>query len=335
MFARASRAAVLAVTLAACAGAADQTPTLGPSAALSPVAPTCTPEGPTGPTGSWQTHQALSGAFSFDYPSGWTDESGDIGTTVSDLLAPETQQELEAADETVNADVVQDAESRDNLGAFQLEGGGLDTATVYARQEALFGAFVNFEIQQSDLEECVGGTPALGLEIAGEKAPGEGIRVQRLFYLVRDGELFVLYVDAGDETGVATFHEVLRTWSWSGVPTEPAEGSAVSFRLTRTTAQIDRDADKPDGFEFSDTFSADTERVYVVYACVGGDANVKATFAREGTVVAEGAQRTPRGNWGFFFLPAPDAGFEPGEYQVQLEIQGTDVIEQLEFTIEG
>ena len=247
MFARASRAAVLAVTLAACTGAANQTPTLGPSAALSPVAPTCTPEGPTGPTGSWQTHQALSGAFSFDYPSGWTDESGDIGTTVSDLLAPETQQELEAADETVNADVVQDAESRDNLGAFQLEGGGLDTATVYARQEDLFGAFVNFEIQESDLEECVGGTPALGLEIAGEKAPGEGIRVQRLFYLVRDGELFVLYVDAGDETGVATFHEVLRTWSWSGVPTEPAEGSAVSFRLTRTTAQIDQDADKPDG----------------------------------------------------------------------------------------
>jgi hypothetical protein len=287
------------------------------------------------PTASWQTHEALSGTFTFDYPSGWTDESGDIGTTVSDLLAPDTQQELELPDDPVDADVVQDPEAQDNLGAFQLDGGDLDTATVYARQEHLFGGFVNFEITESDLEECVGGTPALGLEISGEKAPGEGVRVQHLFYLVRDGQLYVLYADAADDEGIATFHEVLRTWLWSDEIAEPDDGSAVSFRLTETTDAIDQDAAKPDGFEFSDTFPADVERVYVVYACAGGDANVKATFAFEETVVAEGAQRTPQGNWGFFFLPAPEGGLEPGDYQVQLEIQGTEVVEQLSFTIQA
>jgi hypothetical protein len=328
---------ILAVALVACSGSPDQRPSLGPSESsppVPPVAPSCPPAVSPGGTGSWQTHEALSGAFTFDYPSGWTDESGDIGTRPSDLLAPETIRDLGLDDEPVDGDVVQDPAADDNLGAFQVSGGDLDTATVYARQEDLVDAFVNFEITRSDLEECVGGTPALGLEISGERSPGEGTRVQHLFYLVRGGVLYVLYVDAADQAGVTTFHKVLRTWTWTEEAASP-DGAAVSFRLTGTTQQIDPDADKPDGFTFSETFPAGAERVYVVYMCVGGDANVKATFAREGTVIGEGAQRTPRGNWGFFFLPAPEGGFRPGEYQVQLEIQGTEVIEQLEFRIEA
>jgi hypothetical protein len=44
---------------------------------------------------------------------------------------------------------------------------------------------------------------------------GEGTRYQKLLYVLRDGGLYLLYIDAADAASEAIFDEVLRSWEWS------------------------------------------------------------------------------------------------------------------------
>ena len=216
------------LVLAACGGGGEA-PTAGgateeetvatsPSPAGSPseVATTaCEPEAPTSLSSDWQSHAALSGDFSFSYPAGWSDESGDIGAQAQELLASETVAELGlTGSESVPADVVQDPVSGDNLGAFQFDGAQSPTAVLYARQETLYGDLPFAEVLGTNLVACVGGDTALGLEIVAT-VEGEGERYQQLWYVERDGSLYYIYLDAADQSAASVLEEVFRTWEWS------------------------------------------------------------------------------------------------------------------------
>ncbi|MGZ8579147.1 MAG: hypothetical protein ACXWWX_06415 [Actinomycetota bacterium] len=227
---------VLAATMAvlflaaACSGGGGEAPTVGgatdeetgatsPSSTGSPSEAAtggCEPDAPTSLSSDWQSHTALSGDFSFSYPAGWNDASGDIGAQAQELLASETLTELGfTGSESVPADVVQDPVSGDNLGAFQFDGVQSPTSVLYGRQEELYGALPFAEVLGTDLVACVGGDTATGLEIVAT-VQGEGERYQQLWYLERDGSLYNIYLDAADQSASSVLAEVFRTWQWSG-----------------------------------------------------------------------------------------------------------------------
>jgi hypothetical protein len=224
---------VVLVLAAACSGGGGDAPTTGgttetqtvttsPSPSPSPVGSpsevattACEPEAPTALSSDWQSHTALSGDFSFSYPAGWNDESGDIGAQAQELLAAETLAELGfTGSESVPADVVQDPVSGDNLGAFQFDGAQSSTEVLYARQETVYGDAPAVEVRGTNLVACVAGDTALGLEIVATVA-GEGERYQQLWYVERDGSLYHFYLDAADQSASSVLEEVLRTWEWS------------------------------------------------------------------------------------------------------------------------
>lgn len=175
----------------------------------------CESEAPTSLSSDWQAHTALSGDFSFSYPAGWNDASGDIGAHTQELLASDTLAELGlTGSESVPADVVQDPVSGDNLGAFQFDGVQSLTAVLYARQETVYGDLPFAELLGTNLVACVAGDTALGLEIVATVA-GEGERYQQLWYVEREGSLYHIYLDAADQSAASVLEEVFRTWEWS------------------------------------------------------------------------------------------------------------------------
>lgn len=221
--------AVLAAACGGGGGAAQTSPAVGdePTGATDPTGPTgstgdtgaatgateCTPEPPT-QTGS-QTLSSLTGDFTFGYPSGWENVSGDIGATAGELVGSEILAELGISDEEpVPADVVRDPETGDNLGVFTFESATSTTEEIYAIQEALYFTLPATEFTGTELVSCVAGSTAIGMEYSA-LASGEGRRYQQLWYVVRDGTLYHLYVDAADPAGAHVLAEVVRTWEWT------------------------------------------------------------------------------------------------------------------------
>lgn len=237
------RTAVLvafAVLTAACGGggAAQTSPTVGaPTGATDPTGSVTGPTGSTGDTGAatgatgsatgaectpeaptqtgWQTLSSLTGDFTFGYPAEWENVSGDIGATAGELLGSEILAELGlTGDEPVPADVVRDPETGDNLGVFPFEGVTSTTEEIYAIQEDLYFTLPGTEFTGTELISCVDGSTAIGMEYSAV-ASGEGRRYQQLWYVVRDGTLYHLYVDAAAPAGAHVLTDVVRTWEWT------------------------------------------------------------------------------------------------------------------------
>jgi hypothetical protein len=160
-------------------------------------------------------HESLSGSFTFSYPGDWDDVSGDIGARADDFLAEATLAEVGlSGDESVPADVVQDPVSGDNLGAFRFGDVGSPLEVIAQRQLELFGANQAISVTNPSVELCVDGEIGLGLELAAAVA-GEGQRYQKLVYTVRDGTLYLIYIDGADAGAADVLDEAVRTWAWS------------------------------------------------------------------------------------------------------------------------
>lgn len=173
----------------------------------------CVPEAPT--SSGWQTHPAMTGDFTFSYPPGWEDASGDIGATAGELLSSDTLAELGlTGTEPALADVVRDPVTGDNLGVFRFEGATSSTEDVYARHESLYSMLTGVEVTATGLTACVDGAAAKGLELGGIVS-GEGQRYQQLWFVVHGGTLYHFYIDAADPAAAEILHEVIRTWLWT------------------------------------------------------------------------------------------------------------------------
>jgi hypothetical protein len=189
-------------------------PTAGPTGTSSPSpAEGCVTEDPTSLSATWTTLPSSSGSYSFAYPADWEDVSGDIGATADDLLAPETLEELGLTSESIPGDFVQDPASGDNVGAWSFGQAESSIETIAQRQVELFGSTSGISVTDPGAEGCLSGERALGLELQGTVA-GEGTRYQKLLYVLRDGGLYLLYIDAADAASEEVFDEVVRTWEW-------------------------------------------------------------------------------------------------------------------------
>lgn len=171
-------------------------------------------EDPTSLSATWTTLPSSTGSYSFAYPPDWEDVSGDIGATADELLAPETLEELGLTSESLPGDFVQDPASGDNVGAWSFGQAESSIETIAQRQIELFGSTPGVTVTDPNAVGCLSGERALGLELQGTVV-GEGTRYQKLLYVLRDGGLYLLYIDAADAASEAIFDEVGRTWEWS------------------------------------------------------------------------------------------------------------------------
>jgi hypothetical protein len=89
---------------------------------------------------------------------------------------------------------------------------GYDPAIVAG--EVIDFTLQGIEVTGTEIAWCVDGSTAMGMEYSAE-AIGEGLRYQQLWYVVRDGTLYHLYVDAAEPAGANVLAEVLRTWRWT------------------------------------------------------------------------------------------------------------------------
>ena len=121
----------------------------------------------------------------------------------------------------------------------------------------------------------------------------------------------------------------------TSTPTEPVtsdEPAAARFVEAHMANGADTSADAPDPNTYTDTFAADAPGLYVVYL-LDGDADVDITWSRDGQQLLAKSQHTPGGTWAEYHVTPAPGGFEPGQWEVVLEIAGSGEREVLAFTV--
>ena len=112
--------------------------------------------------------------------------------------------------------------------------------------------------------------------------------------------------------------------------------SEARIQQAATTAEIDPNADAPDPTTYQQRFDASVEVIYVVYRLeegVGGD--VLVTWTRDGTTVNESTRTLPSdGGWAYEGYPAPTGGYDPGQYEITLQVVGGGDPTLLQFEVE-
>lgn len=358
-------AVALALVIAACGGGddessttagstvAEQSPTntestvaeQSPANTESTVADdgSCEPDDPTSLSSGWVRHESPSGGFEFSYPEGWEDVSGQAVVRAGEIVASET---LDAAgideDSEVFYAIVRDPAGI-NMTVSSLDGVEAPLDVVYGQQEAQTSRAAGLEeVLGTGDEACVDGEPALGFDFLFS-APRADTGVEATFYqrtwvVLHDGTLHLvqlLSLDEGDEGDGAIIDEALRTWLWvdtTGGGEDASDGA--SFVEAHMASSVDTSADEPDPSTYTDTFAVDHPAIFVVYL-LDEDAEVLITWSLDGEELLQGSQQAPGGGWVEFHINPEPGGFEPGQWEVVLEIVGGDDREVLAFTVTG
>ena len=157
--------------------------------------------------------------FSFEYPADWDKIYGAFVFNTSSLLDPKTFAEtgLPATSET-RADLVRaPGVGLPNASVLIVPGVVSNTATVFQRQLARFGAIPDIKVVSSGLTACIGGQQALGVAFTFNK----DTTYQESWYMVRGGRSYDFqWLAPKGQEATDQFREMFRTWS--GVPTSPS-----------------------------------------------------------------------------------------------------------------
>jgi hypothetical protein len=341
--------AVMAVVLSGCGGSDPGTqaspspspsPTASPSPSPSPSPTVCESDPVTSLSSTWQSYQSPSGTYSFLYPDGWENLSGQVTYEADELVAEETLAEAGVAPDTqIPAALVREPTGNMNLTVIEIAGVLSTTEVVYGRQEARITSLSAVEqVLGTRLAGCAGGEEALGVDFlfTGQRADtGEDASFyQRSFYLVHEGTYYGLQILALDPAASEILDEVVRTWQWPGMT--PAPGTEA-FAEAATTAEIDTSAEAPDPATFASTFPSDSPTIYVVFQLqegVGGE--VRIVWAMGAEVLAEDSLTLPDdGTWAYHAITPPPGGFAPGSYEVSLTLISTAETRSVPFTVEA
>jgi hypothetical protein len=337
--------AAVAVILPACGGDEVQVASPSPSPTVStPASPSPSPSPPavcqtepvTSLSATWQAYQAPSGTYSFLYPDGWENLTGQVTYEADELVTEETLAEAGVApDEQIGATLVREPTGNINLTVIEIEGVVSSTDVVYGRQESRITGLPSVDqVLGTRLTGCAAGEGALGIDFlftAPRADTGEEATFyQRSFFLVHEGTLYVLQILALDQATSEILDEVVRTWQWPGstVGTE-------SFAEAATTAEIDPAADAPDPATFASSFPSDAPTIYVVFQLqvgVGGEVQIVWTMGPE--LLAEDTLTLPDdGTWAYHAITPPPGGFTPGSYEVSLTLVSTAETRTVPFTV--
>lgn len=357
----------LAVLVAGCAAAevaepsrtTAPTPSPTPSASLAPsatVEPTTSPLAEdcelnvVSPPADWQVAASDEFGFSIAHPPEWDDFSAGVTYQPGMLFDAETFGEtgLPPGAEVDAAALLQPPSGVPALAVFAVDGISSTTEEVYERQLAKLEAEpLITEVLSTDMRGCLAGAPALGAEMSGmnteldpetgEVVPlDEEVRVQ-YWIVVRDGTLyFIQWIDS-PSPDMATLDRMLVSWTWSsGGTDEPATGSGtivnagMALEPPASGGELDTSA-------FRSSFPADASAIYVVYDLTPeSDTSVKLTWRQDGEmIITQDFDWTADITWAWANITPPPGGFEPGSYEVEIELAATGERRTIAFTIEG
>jgi len=343
---------VMLVVLAACSSATGpsaassaptdaSSPTTVASATSSPsVAPTPTADGlaecvsddPPNLDAGWELLEGGDATFGVAYPEDWDDLSGDGAFTAATLLDEQTFAELGLDSEaTIESDFVRSPTGAPNLRDFHFRSVESSTTEVHEREVARYEELDELErILDPSLEECLGGTLAAGLSLEFRSSDGNTYYQQNLF-AVRNGELYVVqWLDFLDpDTDLLA--EILTTWGWTGDLEEPTGTGGIAE--ANMASEVDESADAPDPSTLVTSFTTDAPTIYVVLRLdEGAEGTVNLTWLIEGEVAYEATlDLTADTSWAWGGITPPNGGWEPGSYEVQLELNGD--VETVRFTV--
>lgn len=336
---------VTLLLLAACSSAAapstdSNPPTEQPSPTTAPTADETTPglaecssgDMPNLDSG-WTFIQGGDATFGLAYPEDWEDLSGDVDFKAATLLDEQTFAELGLdSDATINADFVRSPEGIPNLSVFRFGTVGSSITEIRDREVARYGELSAIErILDASVEGCLGGTLAAGLALEFS-SDGDTYYQQNLF-AVRNGELYVVqWLDLLDPN-TDLLADILTTWGWIGGFDEPSGTEGIAD--ASMASEVDESNDAPDPSTFVTSFTTDAPSIYVVFQTDEGAAGtVNLTWLIEGEVAFEATlDVTADTSWAWGGLTPPSGGFDPGSYEVQLELNGD--VETVAFTVEA
>lgn len=348
---------VALLLLAACDGAAapsiasippteQASPTAVPTETASPaptVAPTATADDPSGlaecfsgempnlDTG-WKFLRGGDETFGVAYPDDWDDLSGEGEFIAASLLDEQTFTELDIdSDATIKAAFVRSPNGIPNLSVFRFGTVASSSTEIRDREAARYVGLDDIErVLDSSIEGCLGGTRAPGVALEFRSTDGN-LYYQQTLFGVRNGELYVVqWLDRLDpDTDLLA--EILTTWGWIGFGEPSGSGGITGASMA---AEVDSSADAPDPSTFVTSFQTDAPAIYVVYEIdEGASGTVHLTWRFEGETLYETTLDVPAGTpWAWGGINAPSGGFAPGDYEVELELNGN--VGTVPFTVE-
>lgn len=301
------------------------------------------------PPADWQVARSDEFGFSIGYPAEWDDFSAGVtyqpGTLFDAETFAETSLPLDA--EIDAATLVQSPSGVPALAVFAVDGISSTTEEVYERQLAKLESepFVT-EVLSTDMSGCLAGAPALGAEVRGlntelDTETGEVVPLDeevsaQYWIVVREGTLyFIQWIDssAGD---LATLDRALVSWTWSsdGIE-EPAAGSGAIVN-TGMALEPPPSGGELDAATFQSTFPSDASEIYLVYDLApGSDTAIHFTWRQDGEpLLSQDFDWTPEITWAWANITQPSGGFEPGAYEVEIELVATGERRTVAFTIE-
>jgi hypothetical protein len=348
---------VALLLLAACGGAAAPSIASSPTGQASPTAvptETASPEPSVAPTATADESGSLAECFSGEmpdldtgwkflrggeetfgvaYPDDWDDLSGEGEFIAASLLDEQTFTELDIDDEaTIKAAFVRSPDGIPNLSVFRFGTVASTSTEIRDREAARYAGLVDIErVLDSSIEGCLGGTRAPGVALEFRSTDGNLYYQQNLFG-VRNGELYVVqWLDRLDPN-TDLLAEILTTWGWIGFGEPSGSGGIAGASMA---SEVDSSADAPDPSTFVTTFPTDAPAIYVVYEIEeGASGTVHLTWRFESETLDETTLDVPAGTpWAWGGINPPSGGFGPGDYEVELELNGN--VGTVQFTVEA
>lgn len=293
----------------------------------------CRSEDPPDLASGWTFLRGGDATFGIAYPDDWEDLSGVVDFNTSTLIDEETLEELGLPEDAeIEADFVRSPEGIPNLSIFRL--GEVDSTTeeIADREAEGYAELDELErIVDDSIEECLGGTPAVGFSLEAATSDGFSFYQQNLF-AVREGELYVVqWLDELDPD-LELLDEIVATWGWMDDSEAPSGSGGIAEAAMAT--EVDESLDDPDPSTFTTSFTTDAPAIYVVYEPDSGAVGtVEITWLIDGNVEFESTFDVDENtSWAYGGITPASGGFAAGDYEVRLELNGDE--ESLEFTVE-
>jgi len=279
----------------------------------------------------WAFLEGGDATFGVAYPDDWEDLSGDGAFTAATLLDEQTFAELGLdSDATVESDFVRAPTGVPNLSVFSFGAVESSTTAIHEREVARYGDLDDIErILDPSMEECLGGTRAHGLSLEFRSSDGNTYYQQNLF-AVRAGELYVVQWLDFTDPDTDLLAEILTTWGWMGFGEPTGTGGIAEADMA---SEVDESADAPDPSTFVTSFTTDATSILVVFRTdEGAEGTVHLTWLIEDEVAFEATLDVAADTtWAWGGITPPSSGWEPGNYEVQLELNGDT--ETVQFTV--
>ena len=327
------------------------TPSSPPRPTPRPTPRPCTPEAPTELSAEWKTLDAHDGDVVFKYPPEWEALYGAFPFRTTSLLDPITLAETGLpADHTTRADLVRTPKTGlPNASVLIVPGVLAATEDVYVRQELRFRQIAGAEILQADLESCLDGLTAYGVEFVY----GENERLQQNWYVVHNGRSYDFqWLATKAKPDREIFMEMIRTWQWTpnfpvatplpGPTSTPApiatpapSGGDSAFVVAGMATSITAGAPEPDTSAFTPVLSKDLTSIYAVFALADGLTGRVEGDLLKGDLVLATLALEYRSNhaWGDFRINSAD-GFEVGtDYEMRIRYVPTGEEIVLPFSV--